>query len=268
MFIDKVISRANQINSRLCIGLDPHYKIITKQLGFSSVFKFNQAIVDATYDLALCYKPQIAHYSACSLEKDLEQTIEYIHNKDDNLTVILDAKRGDIGSTAEYYAREAFSRFNADATTVNPYLGAESIKPFLSDPTKGVIALIRTSNPSSADIQCQLIGHEPLYQYIAKLLIKETADNPNLLFVMGATDTEAIQRIRSDFLNHWFLVPGIGAQGGSLTDTIKAGGTNLIINATRSVIYPQWDGKGDYFEQVRNAATKLHQQINSLISRS
>ena len=266
MFINKIASRASHIDSRLCIGLDPHYEFITKQLGFDSIFKFNQAVVDATYDLALCYKPQIAHYSAFSLEKDLKQTIEYIHDKDDSLTVILDAKRGDIGSTAEYYAQEVFVRFAADATTVNPYLGAESIKPFLSNPDKGVIALIRTSNPSSADIQCQLIeGNKPLYKYIAKQLIKETGDNPNLLFVMGATDTDAIQQMRSSFPGHWFLVPGIGAQGGRLADTIKAGGSKLIINATRSVIYPQWSGKGDYFKQVREEAKKLHHQIKAAI---
>lgn len=263
MFIDKIISRARHLDSRLCIGLDPHYEFITKRLGFKSVFKFNQAIIDATYDLALCYKPQIAHYSAFSLEQDLEQTIEYIHAKDAALTVILDAKRGDIGSTAEHYAREVFDRFAADAATVNPYLGTESIIPFLKYRKKGVIALARTSNLSSADIQCQLVAGEPLYKYISELLVKETSNNPNLLFVVGATDTTAIQLMRASFPDHWFLVPGIGAQGGSIPDTIRAGGKNLIINATRSVIYPQITGGKDYFETVRDEAKKLHHEIKT-----
>lgn len=265
MFINKITHRADHLKSRLCIGLDPNYEFITKQLGFSSVFKFNQAIIDATYDLALCYKPQIAHYGAFALEKELEQTIDYIHAKDDDLTVILDAKRGDIGSTAEHYAREVFNRFDADATTVNPYLGTESIMPFLKYQDKGVIVLARTSNPSSADIQCQLVEGEPLYKYISRLLIQESAGNPNLLFVVGATDTGAIGLMRSSFPDRWFLVPGIGAQGGNLSDTIKAGSKNLIINATRSVIYPKWAGKGDYFEKVREGAKKLHNEIKAII---
>ena len=263
MFLNKLTSRAKNYNTQLCIGLDPHPDIIFNTLQFSSVLDFNKAIIDATADLALCYKPQIAHYSAYGLEHELVATIDYIHQKDKTLTAILDAKRGDIGSTAEYYAREAYQRYRADAVTVNPYLGFDSIAPFLDYQDRGVIVLAKTSNTSSDWLQCQLINRKPLYLALAEQLDKQAQHNENLLFVVGATDTTALATMREHFPQRWFLVPGIGAQGGNLPATLTAGGKHLIINASRAISYPQWDGEQDYFAQVRAAALTLRDNIRN-----
>lgn len=261
MFLEKLHERSISHNTRLCIGLDPDVDFICHTLGFNSVGAFNQSIIDATADLALCYKPQIAHYSAYGLEGDLLDTIDAIHKKDRHLTVILDAKRGDIGSTAQHYATEAFQRYRADAVTVNPYLGFDSIAPFLAHEGCGVVVLARTSNASSAWLQCQIIDQQPLYLRLAKQLDAEAKHNDRMLFVVGATDPHAIAQMREAFPDRWLLIPGVGAQGGDIEAVIRAGGNRLIINVSRAILYPQWDGKQDYFERVRQAALQLTHQI-------
>jgi orotidine-5'-phosphate decarboxylase len=264
MFIDKLELRAHELKNQLCIGLDPEPDFILKKLGMSSVVSFNKAVIDATQDLALCYKPQIAHYNGFGLEKDLSQTIEYIHNLNNNLTVILDAKRGDIGSTASHYAKESFERYQADAVTVNPYLGFDSLLPFFNYKDRGVIALARTSNPSADWLQLQPINHQPLYLALAEHLDNQANQDKNLLFVVGATDCTAIKKMRDKFPKKWFLVPGIGTQGGDIKETITHGGDKVIINVTRSILYPKWDGKKDYFEAVRQSALDFYHQISSV----
>lgn len=254
MFAEKITNRAHASNTRLCVGLDPILEKITAATGSNNVFDFNKQVIDATAEFALCYKPQIAHYSALSIENQLEDTIHYIHNTYPDIPVILDSKRGDIGSTAECYAREAFERYQADAVTVNPYLGADSIKPFVDYKDKGVIVLAKTSNPSAALLQDLDIDGKPLYVFLTEALLKQF---PNLLFVVGATDKEALQTMHAHFPDQWFLVPGVGAQGGTAEDVIKNAGANVIINATRSIIYPNNAGD-DYFKAVKNSAMTLH----------
>ncbi len=262
MFVTQLAQRATSQHTRLCIGLDPHIDFIRDRLSYDSVLAFNRAVIDATADLALCYKPQIAHYSAYGLEKELQQTIDYIHQKDPSLTVILDAKRGDIGSTAQYYAREVFDRYAADAVTVNPYLGFDSVAPFLAYQDRGVIVLIRTSNPSGDDVQCQLVNDKPLYFSLAEQLDRQAEGSEQLLFVMGAADIVALRAVRERFPQRWLLVPGIGAQGGDLPAVLQAGGANLIVNVGRAILYPEWDGQQDYMALVRQAAVQWRDNIN------
>ncbi len=264
MFITQLEQRAKQCKSLLCIGLDPWPEFIEHSLGIPSIFSFNQKIIDATADLALCYKPQIAHYHAYGLEKELEKTIEYLHQL--NIPVILDAKRGDIGSTAEYYAKEAFVRYNADAVTVNPYLGFDSIAPFLAYEGRGVIVLARTSNASANWLQqLPAPNHKPLYLALAQHLDDCAQHNPHLLFVVGATDTQAIAAMREQFPKRWFLIPGIGVQGGSLQQACQLAGPHCLLNVTRAIIYPEGAQREHYFSTVRQAAQKFHQEINQWI---
>lgn len=264
MFITQLEQRAKQLNTLLCVGLDPWPEFIHDSLAIKNIFSFNQAIIEATADVALCYKPQIAHYHAYGLEKELEQTIDYLHQL--NIPVILDAKRGDIGSTAEYYAKEAFVRYNADAVTVNPYLGFDSIAPFLAYEGRGVIVLARTSNPSADWLQkLPAPHHKPLYLALAEHLDDCAQHNPNLLFVVGATDTQAIAAMRAQFPQRWFLIPGIGVQGGSLQQACQLAGPQCLLNVTRAIIYPEGGQRDGYFSTVRQAAQKFHQEISELV---
>jgi orotidine-5'-phosphate decarboxylase len=258
MFIDKLENRAQKSKTRLCIGLDPDLDFIFNTLGMDSVLSFNRSVIDVTKDLALCYKPQIAHYSAFGLEKDLSDTIRYIHSLEDNLSVILDSKRGDIGSTALYYAKEAFERYQADAVTVNPYMGFDSLQPFLAYKDRGVIALAKTSNSSSDWLQLQAIGDQPLYLALAEHLDNQAHKYKNLLFVVGAIDCVALKKMREKFPSKWFLVPGIGAQGGDLQEVLSCSGDKTIINVTRAILYPEWGGQKDYFDAVRQSALYFH----------
>jgi len=268
MFIKKIEYRAKHKSTLLCVGLDPNPKFILDKLGMDSVISFNKAVIDATEDLALCYKPQIAHYSAFGLEKDLINTIAYVHNKNEHLTVILDAKRGDIGSTAEHYAVEAFDRYGADAVTVNPYLGFDGLAPFLKYNGRGVIALARTSNPSADWPQLQIVDGKPFFLALAKKMDEQAHHSENLLFVVGATDQYSLAKMREQFPERWFLVPGIGTQGGNINDAVSTGGKKIIINVTRAILYPKWDGKSDYFEIVRAEALKFHKKINSALAKN
>jgi orotidine-5'-phosphate decarboxylase len=259
-------------NSLLCVGLDPDPKKFPAQLAGrpDAIIAFCREIVDATADLVCCFKPQIAYFAAQRAEDQLEALIAHIHDKHPGTPVILDAKRGDIGSTAEQYAIEAFERFQADAITVNPYMGRDSVEPYLAYPEKGVILLCRTSNPGGSDLQfLDVVGAggsgEKLYERVARLVATEWNTSGNCALVVGATFPDEIRRVREITGAVPLLVPGIGAQGGDVEATVRAGrtpdGGGLMINSSRAILYA---GKGeDFATQARAAALATRDAINA-----
>jgi orotidine-5'-phosphate decarboxylase len=265
-FIDNLKNAWQRNNSLVCVGIDPDLSRLPDHFEKTadSIFGFNKEIIDATHDLVCAYKPQIAYFAAISAERQLEQTIEYIKSNYPQIPIILDAKRGDIGSTAEMYAIEAFSRYNADAITINPYMGYDSAEPFLRYADRGVILLCRTSNSGAGDIQDLIVDDIPIYEHVAKLISEKWNVNKNCLLVVGATWPDQMSKIRSIVGDLPFLVPGVGAQGGNVEAIIKAGqtndGTGLIINSARGILYA---GNGADFAAVARAETiKLRDTIN------
>lgn len=256
-----------QRDSLLCVGLDPDPAKFPAHLQGrpDAIFEFCAAIVDATADLVCCFKPQIAYFAARRAEDQLEALIDHIHARHPNVPVILDAKRGDIGSTAEQYAVEAFERFKADAITVNPYMGRDSVDPYLAYPDKGVILLCRTSNPGGSDLQFLDVGGEKLYERVARLVAEDWNASGNCGLVVGATFPAEIARVRALTGDMPLLVPGIGAQGGDIEATVKAGrsasGGGLMINSSRAILYA---GKGeDFAAAARAAALQTRDAINA-----
>jgi orotidine 5'-phosphate decarboxylase subfamily 2 len=205
-------------DSLLCVGLDPR----PERISDGDVLAFNRRIVDATCDLACVYKPNVAFYEALGVEGliALKATIDYIHAT--GLPVILDAKRGDIGSTAQAYAQAAFDVWGVDAITVNPYLGGDALEPFIARQDKGVFVLCHTSNPGAQDLQNLEVAGRPLYQHVAELA-RRWNQHGNVGLVIGATFPEEIVTIRAEAPDTWFLVPGVGAQGGDLEAAVSAG---------------------------------------------
>ena len=253
-------------NSLLCVGLDPDPAKFPAHLKGrdDAIFEFCKGIVDATADLACSFKPQIAYFAARRAEDQLEALIEHIHARHPGIPVILDAKRGDIGSTAEQYALEAFERFKADAVTVNPYMGRDSVEPYLAYPEKGVILLCRTSNAGGSDLQFLDVGGEKLYERVARLAAQEWNTTGQIGLVVGATFPAEIARVRALIGDMPLLVPGIGAQGGDIEATVKAGrtgnGTGLMINSSRAILYA---GKDEHFAAAaRQAAQDTLNAIN------
>ncbi|HET6554120.1 MAG TPA: orotidine-5'-phosphate decarboxylase [Dyella sp.] len=253
-------------NSLVCVGLDPepakfpaHFKGRT-----DAVFEFCRAIVDATADAVCAYKPQIAHFAALRAEDALERLIAHIHAHHPGVPVILDAKRGDIGSTAQHYVTEAFERYGADAVTLNPYMGRDSIQPFLDRADKGVILLCRTSNPGGADFQALDCGGQPLYLRVAETIARDWNSHGNCALVTGATWPEELGKVRAIVGDMPLLVPGIGAQGGDVEAVLKHGrtanGSGLMISSSRAILYA---GNGEDFAQAaRTAAIELRDTIN------
>ncbi|KFB66544.1 orotidine-5'-phosphate decarboxylase [Candidatus Accumulibacter vicinus] len=265
-FIKALNSVWRENNTLLCIGLDPDPARFPAHLQHrpDAIFEFCRAIVDATADLVCCFKPQIAYFAARRAEDQLEALIEHIHIRHPATPVILDAKRGDIGSTAEQYAIEAFERFQADAVTINPYMGRDSIEPYLAYRDKGIILLCRTSNPGGSDLQFLDVGGEKLYERVARLVSKEWDVNGQCALVVGATFPSEIARVRTLIGDMPLLVPGIGAQGGDIETTVRAGctasGVGLIINSSRAILYA---GKGeDYANTARSVAEATRNAIN------
>ena len=253
-------------DSLVCVGLDPEPAKFPAHLRDApdAVFAFCAAIVDATADLACAFKPQIAHFAALRAEDTLERLIAHIHAKHPGVPVILDAKRGDIGSTAQHYSTEAFERYRADAVTLNPYLGRDSIQPFLDHADKGVILLCRTSNPGGADFQALDCGGQPLYLRVAETIAHDWNANGNCALVTGATWPEELGRVRAMVGNMPLLVPGIGAQGGDVEAVLRHGrtadGTGLLISSSRAILYA---GQGEDFAlAARAAASALRDTIN------
>ncbi len=269
-FIDKLYQAQAQNNSLVCVGLDPNMGNINV-LGLD-LFSWLVNIVDAVGDHVCAFKPQIAHFAALSAENDLKNIIAYIHEKHPGIPVILDAKRGDIGSTAQQYAREAFEIYKADAVTVNPYLGQDSLQPFLDYVDKGIIALCKTSNAGSNEFQNLLLDNgKTLYEQVAENAATKWNANKNLLLVVGATYPQELEKIRSIVGDMPLLIPGIGAQGGDVGAILKAGlnenpkQSGLIISSSRGIIYA---GKyqDDFADKAKQACLDLNQQINDFWS--
>jgi orotidine-5'-phosphate decarboxylase len=250
-------------NSLLCVGLDPDPTKFPAHLrrggerDDNAILEFCTAIVDATADLVCAFKPQIAYFAACRAEDQLEALITYIHEKHPGIPVILDAKRGDIGATAEQYASEAFERFEADAVTVNPYMGRDTLEPWLAYQEKGVILLCRTSNPGGSDLQFLDVGGEKLYERVARLAAQTWNTSGQMALVVGATFPVEIARVREIVGDMPLLVPGIGAQGGDIEATVRAGrtvdGTGLMINSSRAILYA---GKDENFHVAARAVAQ------------
>lgn len=254
-------------DSLVCVGLDPEPSRFPAHLRGrdDAVFEFCRDIVDATAELVCCFKPQIAHFAAIGAEEALQRLIAHIHRHQPGVPVILDAKRGDIGSTAQHYAQEAFTRYAADAVTVNPYLGRDSVQPYLDRYEKGVVILCRTSNPGAGDLQDLDVAGRPLYQHVAAMVADEWNTNGNCLLVTGATypaELKAVRRLVGDMP---LLVPGIGAQGGDVEAVVRNGrtadGTGLLISSSRAILYAS---AGDDFADAARLATRtLRDEINN-----
>ena len=259
-------------DSLLCIGLDPEIERFPAEVRAqaSPIFQFNKAVIDATADLVCAYKPQFAHYAAYEAEDQLQRTIEYIHRTYPDVPVILDAKRGDVGATAERYAIEAFERYEADAVTVNPYLGGDSLEPFLRYANKGVVVLCRTSNPGAGELQDLRIGDRPLYQVVAELAARRWNSRGNCLLVVGATYPRELAEVREIVGDMALLVPGVGAQGGDVGRAVQSGqtknGTGLMVSSSRGILYAS-SGPG-FAAAARAAAAALRAQINASRRRS
>jgi orotidine-5'-phosphate decarboxylase len=250
--------------SLLCVGLDPDPAKLPAELlaDAAPLLAFNRRIVDATLHLAAAYKPQIAFYAAVGAEEQLAASIRYIRERAPSALVILDAKRSDVGNTAEAYAREAFDRYGADAVTVNPYMGEDSVRPFLARPERGAILLCRTSNPGARDFQDLVVDGLPLYRRVAERAAGRWNEHRNLMLVVGATYPREMAELREAHPALSFLVPGIGAQGGDLDATLEAGlderGAGLLISSSRNIIY----AGGGSIAGIRGAAAELHAAIN------
>jgi orotidine-5'-phosphate decarboxylase len=251
-------------DSLVCVGLDPDLARLPEDLRSDRepLLAFNRRIVDATHDLCAAYKPQIAFYSALGKEAELAASIRYIRERAPAALVILDAKRGDIGNTAEAYAREAFERYDADAVTVNPYMGEDAVLPFLARPERGAVLLCRTSNPGGHDFQDLVIDGLPLYRRVAQRAATRWNRHGNLMLVVGATRPQEMAELRRAHPELSFLVPGIGAQGGDLEGILSvgldAGGKGLLVSSSRAVIY----AGGGTSAAIREAAQELNGAIN------
>ena len=261
-FFQRLTDRQAAIGSRLCIGLDPLLERLPTSCrqSESPLFTFGKAIVDATRDLAVCYKPQIAHYAAEAAEAELLATIRYIQSL--GIPVLLDAKRGDIGSTAGLYARELFERYQADAATVNPYPGGDAMEPFLEYADRGLFILCRTSNPGGADLQnLPLASGETLYEWVARQARDCWNANNNVGLVAGATCPEELGRIRRICGDMTLLLPGVGAQGADIGAMMQAGqGGGMLVSSSRAVLYASADE--DFAAAARRVALETRDQIN------
>ncbi|KAF7600668.1 MAG: orotidine-5'-phosphate decarboxylase [Candidatus Dactylopiibacterium carminicum] len=266
-FISDLVAAWQKNDSLLCVGLDPDPAKFSVHLQEreDAIYEFCKAIVDATADLACAFKPQIAYFAGESAEAQLEALIDYIHAEHPDIPVILDAKRGDIGATAAQYAREAFVRYQADALTVNPYMGFDSVEPYLEYADCGLIVLCRTSNPGGSDLQNLTVeGGRRLYQHVAQLVAEKWNKHGQAALVVGATFPAELADVRSIVGDLPLLVPGIGAQGGDVQATVTAGktasGLGLMINSSRAILYA---GKGeDFADAARKVALATRDEIN------
>ena len=253
-------------DSMLCVGLDPDLARFPEILrgGVQEIETFCKQIIDATGDLVCAFKPQIAYFAAHGAEKQLENICAYIRLHYPDVVIILDAKRGDIGDTAKLYAREAFVRYGADAVTVNPYLGTDSLKSFLATPDKGTIVLCRTSNAGSSEFQSLITDGEPLYLRVARTAAETWRAIGECALVVGATYPTELAMVRTIVGEMPILVPGIGAQGGDIATVVKAGrDTNsrgLIINSSRAILYA--DSSKSFADSARKVAIETRDEIN------
>lgn len=270
-FIEVLRARWQASNSLVCVGLDPDPTNFPSM--FSSrddaIFEFCRDIADATAEFACAFKPQIAHFAAHAAEDALARLIAHIHDAHQGIPVILDAKRGDIGSTASMYAIEAFDRFGADAVTLNPYMGRDSAQPFLDRSGKGCVFLCHTSNPGARDFQELSVADvsgagQPLYQRVAEAISQHWNVNGNCALVLGATFPQELRMIRGIVGDMPLLIPGIGAQGGDVESTVRNGktadGSGLMINSSRGILYASQGS--DFASAAASAAKTLRDEIN------
>lgn len=271
-FTEKLSAAWKKNNSLLCVGLDPDLKRFPEYLRGEpdSIYAFCRHIVDATADLVCAFKPQIAYFHAARAEEQLEAVCAYIRKKYPDVPVILDAKRGDIGATAQQYAREAFERYNADAVTLSPYMGFDSIEPYLEYPDRGAIILARTSNPGGSDLQFLKVDESgksvPLYQHVARLVAEKWNVHGQCAMVVGATFPHEIAEVRAIVGDMPLLIPGIGAQGGNVEATVLAGrtadGTGMMINSSRAILYAGIGENENFASASRKAAIQTRDEIN------
>ena len=275
-FTDQLQHAQRHNDSMLCVGLDPEpsrFPGAWKDQP-ARIYDFCAAIVDATKDLVCAFKPQIAYFAAHRAEDQLERLMAHIKRVAPQVPIILDAKRGDIGSTAEQYAREAFERYQADAVTLSPFMGFDSVEPYLRYPGKGVILLCRTSNPGGSDLQNQRLADVPgqprLYEHLAALAQGPWNTNGQVGLVVGATFPEEIARVRALAPTLPLLIPGVGAQGGDAAATVKAGRRvaadgsvtgAIIVNSSRAVLYAS--AGDDFASAARRVAQDTRQALNA-----
>ena len=265
MTTEQLYARINAKKSMLCVGLDTDFNklpepILKQALGKGrSIVEFNKAIVDATEPYCIAYKPNLAFYESYGLEgmRALDATVDYIRSNYPDMFLIADAKRGDIGNTAKMYARTFFETMDFDAVTISPYMGSETVTPFLSYPGKYAIVVALSSNNSSADYQMSVQDGKPLYRVVMEKMM-EISTPENMMFVVGATKADKLAEIRSFCPDNFFLVPGVGAQGGSAEEVIRHGANakgGLLINSSRGILYAS---SGDDFASASaKAAAEL-----------
>jgi orotidine-5'-phosphate decarboxylase len=268
-FRDKLENTQNKNNSLLCVGLDSNYNRIPDFLkeGEYPIFEFNKRIIEATHDLVCAYKPNTAFYEGQGLRgiEQFKMTTDYLSRNYPEIPIIIDAKRGDIGNTNEGYINYVFGYLSGDAVTLHPYMGKESVQPFLDIKNKAIIFLVKTSNSGSDEFQSlELNQNIPLYLRIARTINDKWNDNGNCGMVVGATYPDEIKKVREVAPAVVFLVPGIGTQGGDVEKTVRFGkdndGKGLIINSSRSIIFAGDDK--DFDQKARNSAQNLREEIN------
>jgi orotidine-5'-phosphate decarboxylase len=272
MTADQLFQQIRKKESFLCVGLDTDITKIPKVLLNSEypLFEFNKQIVDATADYTVAYKPNLAFYEVLGAAGwiSLEMTVNYIRESYPEIFIIADAKRGDIGNTSQMYAQAFFEKLNFDAITVSPYMGSDSVVPFLGYPGKWVIVLVLTSNAGSEDFQQTQNGASGDLLYENVLQKSQAWGNEhNMMYVVGATKAEMLSGIRELVPNHFLLVPGVGAQGGSLADVAKYGLNDkcgLLVNSSRAIIYA--DGTNDFAKVARKKALEVQQEMSTLLT--
>jgi orotidine-5'-phosphate decarboxylase len=270
-FIQKLSTAWAANDSMLCVGLDPDITKFPRSLHGKpdAIYTFCKAIIDATADTACAIKPQIAYFAALRAEDQLEALCAYIRDNYPGLPIVLDAKRGDIGATAEQYAREAFERYDADAVTVSPYMGYDSVAPYLEWEDRGAIVLCRTSNAGGSDLQFLDVDGAPLYQHVARMVAEKWNRNGQCGLVVGATFPNELAQVRAIIGNMPLLVPGIGAQGGDVAATVAAGriagGHGMMINSSRAILYakPEPADGDDFAAAARRVALQTRDAINA-----
>jgi len=269
-FLDKLRAAEQRNRSLLCVGLDPEPGRFPAALRGDAgrIYDFCARIVDATADLAIAFKPQIAYFAAHRAEDQLERLMAHMQRNVPHVPVILDAKRGDIGTTAEQYAIEAFERYGADAVTLSPFMGFDSVEPYLRHEGKGAFLLCRTSNPGGADLQGQRLssvdGEPLLYEHVARLAQGPWNLNGQLGLVVGATYPAEIERVRALAPTVPLLIPGIGAQGGDPAATVRAGwrpDAPIVVNSSRSIIYAS--AGEDFADAARREAERTREVLNA-----
>jgi orotidine-5'-phosphate decarboxylase len=274
-FLDLLARAERQNASLLCVGLDPEPTKFPDHIkgDANKIYDFCAAIVDATADLAIAFKPQIAYFSAHRAEGQLERLMEHMRRVAPHVPIILDAKRGDIGSTAEQYAIEVFERYGADAVTLSPFMGFDSVQPYLKHHDKGAFLLCRTSNPGGDDLQSQRLasveGQPLLYEHVARLAQGPWNLNGQLGLVVGATYPKEIERVRALAPTLPLLIPGVGAQGGDAAATVKAAMSGsqgeapgrIIVNSSRAILYAS--SGADYTQAARRVALHTRDILNA-----